>query len=93
MECHALAEWPAATPGCCLSITPPSHVLTLSTHTQPTGTTQVKFPERSLKFKVAGGRVERDQWLEALKAAKQHHAAAEQERRSGAGRLEHLQKV
>jgi hypothetical protein len=55
---------------------------------------QVKFPERTLKFKVAaGGSAERDLWVGALQAAHEDHTAAQQARRSGAGKLEKLQKV
>lgn len=55
---------------------------------------QVKFPERTLKFKVAtGGKDEREQWVGALHAARKQHEAAQQARNSAAGKLEHLQKV
>jgi hypothetical protein len=55
---------------------------------------QVKFPERTLKFKVAaGGSAERDLWVAALQAGHEDHTAAQQARRSGAGKLEKLQKV
>jgi hypothetical protein len=55
---------------------------------------QIKFHERTLKFKVAaGGKEEREQWVAALKAARRQHQEAQQKRNSGAGKLEHLQKV
>lgn len=55
---------------------------------------QVKFPERTLKFKVAaGGQEEREQWVAALHNARKINEAARQERNSGAGKLEQLQKV
>jgi hypothetical protein len=55
---------------------------------------QVKFPERTLKFKVAaGGSAERDLWVGALQAAHEDHTAVQQARRNGAGKLEKLQKV
>lgn len=55
---------------------------------------QVKFPERTLKFKVAaGGQAEREQWVAALQAARKQHTAAMQALSSGTAKLEHLQKV
>lgn len=55
---------------------------------------QVKFPERTLKFKVAaGGKAEREQWVAALQAARKQHTAATQALNSGTAKLEHLQKV
>ncbi|WIA29062.1 hypothetical protein OEZ86_011574 [Tetradesmus obliquus] len=54
---------------------------------------QVRFPERVLTFKVeAGGKHERDTWVEALEQAKQ--LGAETGRRGGsAEKLEQLKKV
>jgi hypothetical protein len=55
---------------------------------------QIKFHERTLKFKVAaGGKEEREQWVAALQAARRQQQEAQQKRNSGAGKLEHLQKV
>jgi len=65
-----------------------------ATSTATDSCAQVKFSERTLKFKVAaGGKEERDLWVAALQAAKKQQEATDHARRSGVGKLEQLQKV